>query len=77
MRVSCSQLYCIEFYVPRTSSSINSYEGKNRELYRTEPNQLCPRAFALQPNRVLLVLAIFKRVIGEKMLALRLLTSST
>ena len=63
------QLRCIEFNVPRTNSSIKHYG--------TGPDQLCPRAFALRPNRVLLVLAIFKRVIDEKMLALRLRTSAT
>ena len=73
----CSQLHCIGFNVPRTNFSINSYEGDNRELYRTGPDQLYPRAFALRPNRVLLVLAIFKRVIDEKMFALRLGTSAT
>ena len=45
----------------------------------TEPDQLqlYPRAFSLRPNRVLFVLAIFKRVIDEKMLALQLRTSAT
>ena len=34
MRVSCSQLDCLEFDVPRTNFSINSYE-ENHELDRT------------------------------------------
>ena len=76
MRISCSQLHFVEFDVPRTNFSINSYEGDNRELYRTGPDQLYPRAFALRPNRVLLVLVI-KRVIDEKLFALRLRTSAT
>ena len=71
------QLRCIEFNVPRTNSSIKQLRGENREHYGTGPDQLYPRAFALRPNRALLVLAIFKMVIDEKMLALRLLTSAT
>ena len=66
-----SQLLCIEFDAPRTNFNINSYE---KEIAIAT---LYPRAFALRPNRALLVLAIFKRVIDEKMFALRLRTSST
>ena len=73
----CSQLHCIEFNVLRTNSSIKHPRGKNCELYRIGPDQLYSRAFALRPNRVLVVLAIFKRVIGGKMIALRLRTSAT
>ena len=73
----CSELRCIEFNVQCTNFSINSYEGQNCELYRTGPDQLYPRAFALRPNWVLLVLAIFKRVMDEKIFALRLRTSAT
>ena len=57
-------------------SAQNSYEERT-DCYRTGPDQLYPRAFSVWPNRVLLVFAIFKRVIGEKMLALRLRTSAT
>ena len=57
-------------------SVYSSYEEKTC-CYRTGPDQLDPRAFSLRPNRVLFVLAIFKRVIGEKMLALRLRTSAS
>ena len=71
------QLHCIEFNVPRTNFSIKQPGGKNPERYRTGPDQLYPRAFALRPNRVLFVLAIFKRAMDEKMLALRLRTSAT
>ena len=71
------QLHCIEFNVPRSNFSIKQPRGKKHERYRTGPDQLYPRAFALRPNRVLFVLAIFNRVIGEKMLALRLRTSAT
>ena len=71
------QLHCIEFNVPRTKLSIKQLRGENREPYKTGPDQLYPRAFALRPNRALLVLAIFKRVIDEKMFALRLRTSAT
>ena len=71
------QLCCIEFNVPRTNSSKKQPRGKNHEHYGTGPDQFYPRAFTLRPNRVLLVLAIFKRVIDEKMLALRLRTSAT
>ena len=73
----CSQLHCIELNAPRTNFSIKQLRGENREPYRTGPDQLYPRAFALRPNRALFVLAIFKRVIGEEMLALRLRTSAT
>ena len=71
------QLHCIKFNVPRTNFSIKQLRGENHERYRTGPDQPYPRAFPLRPNRVLFVLAIFKRVIGEKMLALRLRTSAT
>ena len=71
------QLQCIEFNVPRTNLSIKQPRGKNHERYRTKPDQLYPRTFALRPNRVFFVLAIFNRVIGEKMLALLLRTSVT
>ena len=70
------QLHCIELNVPRTNFSTKQPRGKNG-LLRTGPDQLYPRAFSLRPNRVLFVLAIFKRVIDEKMLALRLSTSAT
>ena len=73
----CSQFHCIEFNAPRTSFSIKQLRGENRESYRTGPDQLFPRAFALRPSRALLVLAIFKRLIDEKMFALRLRTSAT
>ena len=76
-RICEFQLNCIELNVPRTNFSIKQPRGKNHEHYGTGPDQLYPRAFALRPNRVLLVLAIFKRVTGEKMLALRLRTSVT
>ena len=71
------QLHYIEFNVSGIHFSIKQLRGKNRERYRTGPDQLYPRAFALRPNRVLFVLAIFKRVIDEKMLAFRLRTSAT
>ena len=71
------QLYCIEFNVPRTNFSVKQLRGENHERYRTGPDQPYPRAFPLRPNQVLFVLAVFKRVIGEKMLALRLRTSAT
>ena len=74
---SCEfQLHCIEFNVPRTNFSIKQLRGEN---VATEPNQLqlYPRAVSLRPNRVLFVLAIFNRVIDEKMLAVRLRTSAT
>ena len=67
----CSQIHCIKFNVPRTNFSIKQPRGKNHEPYRTGADQLYPRAFALRPNRALFVLAILKRVTGEKMLALR------
>ena len=67
----------MSFNVPRTNFSIKQLRGENRELYRTGPDQLYPKAFVLRPNRVLLVLAIFKRAMDEKMLALRLRTSAT
>ena len=73
----CSQLHYIEFNVPRTNFSIKQPRGENHEPYRTGPDQLYPRAFALRPNRVLFALAIFKKVIREKMLVLRLRTSAT
>ena len=73
----CSQLHCIEFNEPRTNFSIKQLRGENREPYRTGPDQLYPRAFALRPNQALFVLAIFKRVIGKEMLALRLRISAT
>ena len=65
------------FNLPGTNFSIKQSRGENCEPYRTGPDQLHPRAFALRPNRALLVLAIFKRVIDEKMFALRLRTSAT
>ena len=65
------------FNLPGTNFSIKQLRGENHEAYRTGPDQLYPRAFALRPNRVLFVLAILKRVMGEKMLALRLRTSAT
>ena len=71
------QLRCIEFNVPRTNYSIKQPRGKNHEHYGIGPDQLYPRAFGLRPNRVLLVLSIFKGLIDEKMLALRLRTSAT
>ena len=74
---SCSQLFCIDFNMPRTNFSIKTATRKNHECYRTGPDQLYPIVFAPRPNRVLLVLAIFKRVIDEKMIALRLRTSVT
>ena len=58
------------------TSAQNSYEERTR-CYRTKPNQLYPRAFWLRPNGVLLVFTVFKGLIGEKMLALRLRTSAT
>ena len=58
------------------TSALNSYEEKMR-CYRTGLDQLYPRAFSLRPNRVFFVFAIFKGLIGEKMLALRLRTSAT
>ena len=71
------QLHYIEFNMPGTNFSIKQPRGKNQERYRTGPDQLYPRAFSLRPNRVLFVLAISKRAIDEKMLALRLRTSAT
>ena len=65
------------FNVPGTNFNKKQLRGKNHERYRTGPDQLYPRAFALRPNRALFVLAIFKSAIGEKMLALRLRTSAT
>ena len=38
MRISCSQLHCIEFDVPRTNFSINSYEEKIASSI--EPDQI-------------------------------------
>ena len=61
----CTQIHCIEFNVPRTNFNIKQLREKNG-LLRTGPDQLYPRAFALRPNLVLFVLAIFKRVIDEK-----------
>ena len=58
------------------TSAQNTYEEKTR-CYRTGPDQLYPRAFSLRPNRVLFVFTVFKGLIGEKMLALRLRTSAT
>ena len=58
------------------TSAQNSYEERMRS-YRTGPDQLYPRAFSLRSNRVLFVFAIFKGVIGEKILAPRLRTSAT
>ena len=72
----CAQLHCIEFNIPRTNFSIKQPRGKNR-LLRTGSDQLYPRAFSLRPNRVLFFLAIFKRAVDEKMLALPLRTSAT
>ena len=77
IRIHALNFLVFEFNVPRTNSSKNSYEGKSRASYRTGLDQLYLRVFALRPNRVLLVLAIFKRVMDEKMLALRLRTSAT
>ena len=70
------QLHRIEFNVPRTNFSTKQLRVRTR-CYRTKPVQPYPRAFSLRPNQVLFVFAIFKRVIGEKMLALRLRTSTT
>ena len=58
------------------TSAQNSYEERTR-CYRTKPDQLYPRAFSLRLNRVLFVFAVFKGLIGEKMLALRLRISAT
>ena len=58
------------------TSAQNSYMERTR-CYRIKPDQFYPRAFSLRPNRVLFVFTIFKGVIGEKMLALRLRTSAT
>ena len=67
----------LAFNLPGTNFSIKKPRGENGEPYRTGPDQLYPRAFELRPNRALLVLDIFKRVIDEKIFALRLRTSAT
>ena len=68
---------CIEFNVPRTNINIKLAMVKNHKHITGRPDQLYPRVFALRPNRALLVLVSFKRVIGERTLALRLRTSAT
>ena len=68
---------CIEFNVPRTNINIKIAMVKNHKHSTGRPDQLYPRVFALRPNRALLVLASFKRMMGEKILALRLRTSAT
>ena len=73
----CTQFHCIEFNVPRTNFTIKHLRGKKRVATETGPDQLYPRAFSLRPNRVLFVFTIFKGMIGEKMLALRLRTAAT
>ena len=76
LNLMCHALFSA-FNVPDTNFSIKQLRGKNHERYRTGPDQLYPEAFSLRLNRVLFVLAIFNRVIDEKMLALQLRTSAT
>ena len=61
-------LNCIvfEFNVPRTKSNIKKTQLRSHITKPTELDQLYSRAFALRPNRALLVLASFKMVVGEK-----------
>ena len=72
----CANFIVLNLMYRALISAQNSYEERTG-CYRTGPDQLYPRAFSLRPNRVLFVFAIFKRVIGEKMLVLRLRTSAT
>ena len=67
----------IPLYVSRTNINIKIAMVKNHKHSTGRPDQLYPRVFALRPNRALLVLASFKKMMGEKMLALRLRTSAT
>ena len=60
------QLHCLDFSVPRTKSNIKIAMVKIHKHSAGRPDQLYPRAFALRPNRALLVLASFKMVVGEK-----------